>query len=637
MTKAKRLFNVCLLGAATAWLAAACTQEEEYNFTELPAGKYPIDFTAKVFAPASSRASVADGQWNSGDNIHLRMNQIVRPYTAVSSGGTTSFKPFQPGEGHYWLSTAPATVDGWHYGRTYHTDAPTRWSVLADQNTPAEPGTDPYQQSAFLYAPARTFTHDGDNSLMFYQQTAKVNIHIRQLNLSNTGMNRLDLFKLTIGNADNPIPLEATFDSERTATDPFSGLEADPSGEQGFITPQLVEPADAAYALSYRALLVPQDFSGKKFICIKHGLSLIKEAFYIPLPGEADLRGGYEYTFVITVSHFGAFEFDVLPESITGWDHGPEQENDITTKLDISTPQTITDNNTYLVSGEGTSSITVRGASPTIILEEARIACASPILVVNGRPTVLVRGHNSTLTGVGTPGIELRGADANIDILGDHSLHTTLTVAGGVDEMGLAKPGIGNGNEAAFGTITLKNLTLNVSGGQPGSPQLGGAAAIGGRAEAHSQGGGVLIEGCHINAEAFAGGAAIGFGYSNEPADVEKVYRMGTISLTQQTTMNSKVHKGPNGLWPAHLGGAAINKGFSYKLNEIVFSYRYSQKDYFANFTYADADDEQDRNDVIAGFPDWAEPREVWEVYWNRSTNKDPAYIRWSTLNTENK
>lgn len=632
MTIAKQLFTATLFAAATALLATACTQESDPLPGKLPAGKYPVDFTATVYAPVVSRAAAAEGQWTTGDTICLRMAGERKEYTATTTGSNTSFQPAEPGNPLYWSSAKPAEVDAWYYGRPTGngTDVPTRWSVLSDQNTPVTPGADPYQQSAFLYAPASTFTYNGNNSLTFYQQTAKVNIHIRKyMFYSVVGIMDPSKYIVTIGDADNPLPLEATFHSDRTTADPFSGLEADATGRQGYIIPQKVEPASDDYVFSYRALLVPQNVSGKKFISIK--FHTYAQAYYVPLPGEGDLRGGYEYTYIITASKYGKFEFQVLPGSIGGWGTGTTTGIQNLNLIDLSAPSEISGNGIYLLTGNTVHGIKIVSGSPTIILEDAHITTVSPILVENNSsPKIVVRGRNNTITGVQTPGIALRGANAHVEILGDSKDYSTLTVTGGTDIQGVGTPGIGNYGDDGFGNITVSDLTLNVSGGQPAEGKEGGAA-IGTRAKDFRQGGDITIRRSHINAVAYGGAAAIGLGY-NESSTI--VNRLGKIYIGRPSTIASKVHKGPNGRWPAHIGGSAKNNG-RYDVGTIeIITWRTTQKEFFKNFTYGGATDENDKCDVIVGFPDEAPANDMtpWSVSWDDGSNEQQGYIRWSGI-----
>ncbi|WP_455635669.1 hypothetical protein [Parabacteroides sp.] len=73
--------RVILSGASLLTLAACTGDERQERGTELPAGKYPITFTAAVDGLIVTRAT-ADGSWTGGESVAIKVGGVVKEYTA---------------------------------------------------------------------------------------------------------------------------------------------------------------------------------------------------------------------------------------------------------------------------------------------------------------------------------------------------------------------------------------------------------------------------------------------------------------------------------------------------------------------------------------------------------------------------
>ena len=345
--------TIALPMIATLAVLSSCGDTDDGNL--LPAGQYPLTFTAAIdgaaAAPAgtATRANTVGGVWTAGDAIAVMVadeeggGDVVKQYTPKPDAPNTlqaaaGVAPF------YWQSsTEKKTVSAWHCGDgstaaggTHAGSVPTTWSVQTDQNT-----ADGYQRSDFLYAPPKeiTFTpaSGANNMLAFHHQTAKVVINIKN---AEAATDAADLSVTLAAYDASGAPAGNNTDNALVVSCPYTLPE---SGQNigawdvaaaaadvvtGAITPKAITPASgSAYLKTYTALVIPQNVTGKKFIAVTVGGDTY---YYIPkqkadgtYPG--DLQGGSVHTYDITVK-YGSLEVVETAGSGSGtWNSGGQK------------------------------------------------------------------------------------------------------------------------------------------------------------------------------------------------------------------------------------------------------------------------------------------------------------------------
>lgn len=242
----------------------------------------------------------------------------------------TSDDPF------YWTSRTE-TVCGWYYGNGNYTDKlREEWSVNWDQNVYWDQNVasnqnkeyyDGYQSSDFLYAPAQEVSFGKDTPLKFYHQTARVVINILNADAA-TSADQIEDFYLYIapwGRYTAPMQKGATVGT-------WEVLEWD----QRPITPKDITTPTSGYLKTYTALVIPQDMTDKEFFTIQ--LDDYYTYHYFPKKGEANLEGGKQYTYDVTVKigylnvkmreESGKWDGDDTPIEVTGKPLLPEYAPD---------------------------------------------------------------------------------------------------------------------------------------------------------------------------------------------------------------------------------------------------------------------------------------------------------------------
>ena len=336
--------TIALPMIVTLAVLSSCGDTDDGNL--LPAGQYPLTFTAAIdgaaAAPAgtATRANTVGGVWTAGDAIAVMVadeeggGDVVKQYTPKPDAPNTlqaaaGVAPF------YWQSsTEKKTVSAWYCGDgstaaggTHAGSVPMTWSVQTDQNT-----ADGYQRSDFLYAPPKeiTFTpaSGADNMLAFYHQTAKVVINIKN---AEAATDAADLSVTLAAVVSCPYTLPES--GQNIGAWDVAAAAADATNV-GAITPKAITPASgSAYLKTYTALVIPQNVTGKKFIAVTVGGDTY---YYIPkqkadgtYPG--DLQGGSVHTYDITVK-YGSLEVVETTGSGSGaWNSGGSA-TDVTSK-----------------------------------------------------------------------------------------------------------------------------------------------------------------------------------------------------------------------------------------------------------------------------------------------------------------
>lgn len=314
----------CLAAALCLMCTAACTDAGDADLS----GRTPIIFSASVQGMPATRANTAAGQWTEGDVVGVEVDGVVKRYLAstTSTDHIAHLRPADAANTHYWPADKQnVKVRAWYYGSGESDkwkESPEKWNVWGIQSDKAANGETGYQVSDFLYAPVRTFSNDpqvSSTELTFYHQTARVVVRIRNIGAMKD-IDQKDIYvSIDRGGLINNVVLMlgATFNATLINPDAgkYSGLEADGTGALGSIVPKPLPSIPDGYSCCYEALVIPQDMSEKHFIQVSIQGTLY---YYIPARGEADLRGGYTYTYDVTVSEHGTLHV-TASTPIAGW------------------------------------------------------------------------------------------------------------------------------------------------------------------------------------------------------------------------------------------------------------------------------------------------------------------------------
>lgn len=276
-----------------ALVLAACTGDDDAAW---PEGGVPLELYAAVEGYSSANAQTrvtTENRWEGGEVVDLRI-KIGGMTWASSLDVDSDGKLITNDVGCTWKSPDEEKEI---YGIYRSPTASSLFSVLADQNNEG------YQDSDYMVAPKICITVTSpDKTLVFRHVTAKVVVHLKK------------------GNG-------VTDDELRTATVTFENLTctggrvntSNGTAEQvrpgtDHITPNEVTPAADEYVRTVRALLPPQNMSGRKFVKIVIGG---KTFYYTPAAGEANFFSGKMYEYRLTVTSEGIENIDMEEEGGT--------------------------------------------------------------------------------------------------------------------------------------------------------------------------------------------------------------------------------------------------------------------------------------------------------------------------------
>lgn len=266
-------------------LIASCSQSEDPDLTDLPAGRYPLELCASI---DDHRSRAGMDAWTGGENIAVSLagGDAVKYIISGSDGDAKAAEGAKP---IYWEKTEEATITSWW---PYSTSKQT--VDVKDQSK----GIEPFD---FLRAEA-TGDYRGPVSLTFRHQMARISYTL----IAGDGITAEELDEAVVklrGNAGAVVDkgtVEAATDGVTSEITPFS----DPRTHSGDV------------------LLPPQDLSDSPMIDVTVGASRFS---YIPAEGQAELKAGLRYNYRITVNARG-----ISVDAVTGaqWtDGGSENIN----------------------------------------------------------------------------------------------------------------------------------------------------------------------------------------------------------------------------------------------------------------------------------------------------------------------
>lgn len=270
-----------------ALVLAACTGDDDAAW---PEGGVPLELYAAVEGYSSANAQTrvtTENRWEGGEVVDLRIkfgDMTLASSLDVDSDG----KLITNDVGCTWKSPDEEKEI---YGIYRSPTASSLFSVLADQSNEG------YQDSDYMVAPKiRITVTSPDKTLVFRHVTAKVVVHLKVGN----GVTDDELQRATV-TFEN---LTCTGGSVNTS----NGTAGQVRPGTDHITPNEVTPAAADYVRTVRALLPPQNMSGRKFVKIVIGG---KTFYYTPAAGEANFFSGKMYEYRLTVTSEGIENIDM--------------------------------------------------------------------------------------------------------------------------------------------------------------------------------------------------------------------------------------------------------------------------------------------------------------------------------------
>ena len=254
----KQKLSAWLLAASLATALCGCSGEIT-DVNTLPAGKYPMTFTAQVDGLTATRAT-SDNSWTENEEVAIQIGDEIKKYTAASDGNltVTSDDPF------YWQNTNDITVNAWYpYSETK--PAVEALKVKADQSDNTN-----YQASDYLETDAVDVAFNNLVVLTFKHRTAKVIVTLQ------AGDGVTDVIGATVKFLNQ--------------TQVESGTEVIPNTT---VTPD-----------AYTALLIPIRIQKKQFIKVTIGMNSDARDYYYT-PTDINLEAGKQYSYTITVKKEG--------------------------------------------------------------------------------------------------------------------------------------------------------------------------------------------------------------------------------------------------------------------------------------------------------------------------------------------
>ena len=243
-----------------ALVLAACTGDDDAAW---PEGGVPLELYAAVEGYSSANAqtrATTENRWEGGEVVKLLIGSKI-------SGSTNEIHLSVDSDGKLITNGAQCT-----------------W-------------TSPNQDSDRMAAPHICITVTSpDKTLVFRHVTAKVVVHLK----AGNGVTDDELQRATVTFENLTCTGGNINRNNGTAEQVLPGIDR--------ITPNEVTPAADEYVRTVRALLPPQNMSGRKFVKIVIGG---KTFYYTPAAGEANFFSGKMYEYRLTVTSEGIKNIDM--------------------------------------------------------------------------------------------------------------------------------------------------------------------------------------------------------------------------------------------------------------------------------------------------------------------------------------
>lgn len=270
-----------------ALVLAACTGDDDAAW---PEGGVPLELYAAVEGYSSANAqtrATTENRWEGGEKVRLWIS------TSISGMRDQDVYPSVDSDGKLIVNLAWVSPDEEKGIQGLYPSVRNIVSffVQADQRDEG------YQDSDCMAAPyLRIAVTSPDKTLVFRHVIAKVVVHLK----AGNGVDDDELQRATV-TFENLACTGGSINFSNGTVD-----QVTPRIDR--ITPNEVTPAADGYVRTVRALLPPQDMSGRKFVKIVIGG---KTFYYTPATDEADFFSGKMYEYRLTVTSEGIKNIDV--------------------------------------------------------------------------------------------------------------------------------------------------------------------------------------------------------------------------------------------------------------------------------------------------------------------------------------
>ena len=262
---------------------AACTGDDDAAW---PEGGVPLELNAVVEGYEANgtrtRAATTENRWEGGEKVALYVRspsyeEQQGKLPMNSDGKLVAYTSMN------WISPDEEKTIYAHYPMSINA---LSFPVQENQTDKG------YQQSDYMLAPYIHITVTSpDKTLTFRHLTAKVVVHLE----AGYGVTNDELQNATVTFENLNRTAYKIGSNERTA------LQVLPAADR--IIPNEVPPAANGYVRTVRALFIPQDMSGRKFV--KIATTAGKTFYYIPASGKANFFSGKMYEYRLTVTSEG--------------------------------------------------------------------------------------------------------------------------------------------------------------------------------------------------------------------------------------------------------------------------------------------------------------------------------------------
>lgn len=488
----RKLIAYSLLLSASVLLPASCDGGMEAELaTEpvvpLPEGRYPLRFTATQEGNdvqtrvAEDAAEPKRTLWSAGTDrigVSIGTDGAVGRYLLTAADGSAMTAE----QAVYWQDRNEAYIHGWFPATT---DALPKTADSSIDLSNQASGSNGHLQFDFMQAQsAKKYQYNSTEpiALPFKHRMAKMSITLKSSDVLDLTDAKVEIYGYTSCTLDKGNVTAGT--------------------AKVFITACRTDASRHVY----RAMVAPIEESALDGNFIKVTLRSGKSYFY-KTGRKLEANMLYSYTVDVqkgSLSPGNAEDMKNIKGTVTIKGDGTETNN----------PITVTDN-------------------ATVTLKDVKIKVTSnntPAIRVqsNKKLTLKADGNNNSLEAASNGGIALEDG-ASIVIEGNGIGLSKLVVKAGKTSGEKTTVGIGASFKATCGDIEIKNITLEVAGG---NDSYGHSAAIGTHGGTGNACGDITITDSHITATSGDGAAAIGAGYNYEANTKTKV---GNITISGST------------------------------------------------------------------------------------------------------
>lgn len=240
----------------------------------------------------------------------------------------------------------------------------------------------------------------------------------------------------------------------------------------------------------------------------------------------------------------------------------------------------------YTISGESSKTVKLAGDATLILDGAISQGAKTAIRVIEGNPTIIVKGTSNSFNCYDTPILLDPGANVTIKGATNDPKESKLTIRTSAD----AVAGIGSATQSSCDNISIANVTLDVHGG---TGKYGGAA-IGTNGDYSSSCGDITIENSMVYAKGGTGASAIGL----STGSLSK--KCGEIKIIHSKIFATTTYDDYFESYAACIGHGAQAKEVPASVGKITITTKETQKEFFSTDRFKALD--VNGNEVTTGF-----------------------------------